>query len=290
MTVQQRHASGHLDVIKIGGNEDVDLAATCADVARLVRAGHRILIVHGGSAEATRLGEELGHPPRFVTSPSGHTSRLTDARTLDIFLMATALVNRRIVSALNAAGVSAVGLSGVDGALLRARRKQAIRIVEDGRVRIVRDDRTGRPESVNTQLLLQLLDAGHTPVIAPVGSDADSQPLNVDGDRAAALIAASLNARSLVLLTGAPGLLQDFPDESSLIPHLPAADIERGLEWAQGRMRKKVLGAQEALEGGVPTVIIAAAYGTEPVAASLAGGGTHIGAPLAVMDVQEVKE
>jgi len=269
-----------IQVIKIGGAEDIDVDAVCANVARLWQAGERFVLVHGGSAPATQLGEALGHPPRFVTSPSGHTSRLTDARTLEIFLMATAAFNRRIVTTLAALGVSALGLSGVDGGLLRAERKRAIRVVENGRTRVIRDDLTGKPISANGELLQQLLAAGHLPVVAPVGLSEEHQALNVDGDRAAAVIAGSVDARTLLLLTAVPGVMRAFPDESTVIEHVPAEGFDEVLELAEGRMKKKVLGAREALALGVQSAVIARAGGDAPVTSALAGRGTVFGAAL----------
>ena len=72
-------------VVKLGGTEGVDFSAICQDVVALLEQGHRIVLVHGGSAEANALGEAVGCPPRFVTSPSGFTSRYTDRKTLEIF-------------------------------------------------------------------------------------------------------------------------------------------------------------------------------------------------------------
>jgi acetylglutamate/LysW-gamma-L-alpha-aminoadipate kinase len=270
-----------MDVIKIGGAADVDVDAVCADVARIAATGRPLVVVHGGSADATRLGEELGHPPRFVTSPSGHTSRLTDRRTLEIYVMATAALNRRIVASLQAAGARAVGLSGLDGGLLRATRKDSIRVVEDGRVRIVRDDWTGRPVEVNRHLLETLVDASYLPVIAPLGLSERNEPLNVDGDRAAAMIAGRLRASVLALLTAVPGVLRAFPDESTLIRHVRRGALDEVLALAGGRMKKKVLGAREALDMGVRSVVIGASRGDAPVSAALAGAGTVFGAPLA---------
>lgn len=267
-----------MDVIKIGGAANVDVSATCRDVAALVGEGRKLVLVHGGSGDTNRLAEELGHPPRFVTSTSGHTSRLTDRRTLEIFIMATAALNRRIVAELQALGVNAVGLSGLDGRLLEAERKEAIRVVENGRVRMVRDDWTGKPNKVNTGLLRMLSDAGYLPVVAPVAISPAGEPLNIDGDRGAALIASSLGADTLALLTGVPGVLREFPDESTLISHIPRAELEAATQAVEGRMKKKLLGAQEALDAGVTRVVIAGSGGDAPVRSALLGGGTVIGA------------
>lgn len=272
-------SNGHLQtlVVKLGGTEGVDFAAICQDVVTLQREGWRMVLVHGGSAEANALGEALGHPPRFVTSPSGFTSRYTDRKTLEIFAAAVnGRVNTLLVEQLQALGINALGLSGLDGRLLVARRKETIRIIENGRQKILRDDYTGTIEAVNVALLRLLLKEGYVPVVAPLALSPQGEALNVDADRAAAMIAAALQAATLVLLTGAPGLLRAFPDESSLIPRLTLAEMERALGYAEGRMKKKVLGAQEALRGGVGRVIIADGRYSQPLLKALQGGGTWI--------------
>lgn len=264
-------------VIKLGGTEGVDFAAACEDIAALVSQGKQVVVVHGGSAEANALGEALGTPPRFVTSPSGFTSRYTDRPTLEIFAAAVnGKVNTLLVEQLQQNGVNAFGLSGLDGRLLQAKRKGSIRIVENGKRKILRGDYTGKIHTVNAALLETLLSAGYTPVVAPLAVSEKGEALNVDADRAAAMIAAALKAEALLLLTAAPGLLRNFPDESSLIAHLPAAQLETALDYAQGRMKKKVLGAQEALAGGAQQVIIADGRIAHPIAHALAGSGTRI--------------
>ncbi len=264
-------------VIKLGGTEGVDFAAACEDIAALVAAGERVVVVHGGSAEANALGEAVGIPPRFVTSPSGFTSRYTDRPTLEVFAAAVnGKVNTLLVEQLQRAGVNALGLSGLDGRLLQAKRKGSIRIVENGKRKILRGDYTGKIQAVNTALLEALLGAGYTPVIAPLAVSEQGEALNVDADRAAAMIAAALQAETLLLLTAAPGLLRAFPDESTLIRHLSAAQLESALDYAQGRMKKKVLGAQEALQGGAQRVIIADGRIAHPIRRALDGEGTVI--------------
>jgi len=162
-----------------------------------------------------------------VGGGAGYTSRYTDRVTLELFLMATAgKVNKLIVERLQRLGVNAIGLSGLDGRILQGQRKAVIRIVENGKQKILRDDWTGTVEQVNTDLLRLLLDAGLLPVIAPIAVSTIGEALNVDGDRAASAIAAALGADTLVLLTNVPGLLRVFPDESTLVRHIPRADVE----------------------------------------------------------------
>ncbi len=266
-----------ITVVKVGGTEGVDFYAICQDAAQAIAAGQRLVLVHGGSAEANALGEALGHPPRFITSPSGYTSRYTDRKTLEIFAMAVkGKVNTLLVEQLQALGVNALGLSGADGRLLQATRKDSIQSIENGKRKIIRDDYTGKIENVNAPLLQALLELGCTPVVAPMAISPAGEALNVDADRAAAMVAAALKAEALLLLTAVPGLMRKFPDESTLIASLSGAQLDQALEYAEGRMKKKVLGAQEALQGGVGRVIIADGRIPNPITAALAGRGTII--------------
>ncbi len=263
-------------VLKLGGAAGVDHGPALDDVAARLAQHERIVIVHGGSAETDRLGNAVGHPARTLHSPGGHASRHTDPRTLELFVMATALVNRRIVGALQARGIDAVGLSGLDGATLLGERKRAIRTVENGRVRIVRDDWSGRIREARSEFIEDILAAERVPVLAPLAMTERGEPLNVDGDRAAAAIAGALGAEALVLLTGVPGLMRSFPDAGTLIHGADFAEIESLLECAQGRMKRKIIAAREALEAGVDRVIIAASNVDAPLSAALAGNGTTI--------------
>jgi [amino group carrier protein]-L-2-aminoadipate 6-kinase len=128
-------------VVKIGGSQGVNLAAVCEDVAFLVNQGQKVIMVHGGSAETNDLSVQLGHPPRFLTTTTGFTSRYTNRPTLEIFAMVTAgKINTLLVELLQKMGVNALGLSGLDGRLMIAQRKEAIVVVENGRKQVIRDD------------------------------------------------------------------------------------------------------------------------------------------------------
>ncbi len=263
--------------VKVGGAAGIGYAELVRDVARLWRAGTRMVLVHGGSHETSELATQLGHPPRFVTSPSGYTSRYTDCATLDIFTLAVqGRVNAALVGQLQAAGVNAVGLSGMDGRVLGARRKSSVRVVEDGRVRILRDDHTGTVDSVNAGLLGLLLAEGYLPVLGPPAISAEGVPLNVDADRAAAAVAAALGAERLLILSNVPGLLARFPDESSLVKSVPIDRLDDFMALAEGRMRKKLLGAAEAVRSGVGSVVLGDARRPDPVSHALAGNGTLV--------------
>jgi [amino group carrier protein]-L-2-aminoadipate 6-kinase len=261
-------------VVKIGGGAGVATANIVTEIAQYVAQGQRVVLLHGGSDLTNTLSEQLGHAIRMITSPSGMTSRYTDAETLRIFAMAVAgQINTELVASLQQRGVNAIGLAGVDGRLLVARRKAVVRsVTPEGRVQILRDDYTGQIEEVNAALLQQLLDAGYTPVIAPLALSYEGERLNVDGDRAAAAVAAALHAESLVIMTNVRGLLADPQNPETIISTIPATALDEYMHYAKGRMRKKLLGAQEALQRGVTRVCI----GSESLCAVVNGSGTII--------------
>jgi acetylglutamate/LysW-gamma-L-alpha-aminoadipate kinase len=264
-------------VIKVGGSEGISLEAACEDVAELVHQGKELVLVHGGSGETNAISEKLGHPPRFVTSVSGYQSRRTDRETLSIFEMVyCGKINKAIVEMLQGHGVNALGLSGLDGRLLEGPRKSALRIVENGRRMVLRDDYTGIVQTVNAALLRLLLDNGYLPVVTPPAISHDHEAINVDGDRAAARIAAAMHADCLIILSNVPGLLRSFPDESTLISRINRASLDETNPHAKGRMRIKLLAASEALQSGVRRVVLADGRIEHPVQAALELRGTVI--------------
>lgn len=264
-------------VVKVGGSRGINMDFVCADVVALARENKQVVLMHGAGNEANELGEKLGYPAKHVTSPQGFTSRYTDRVTLEIYVMAACgKINTFLVEKLQKLGVNAVGLSGVDGRLLEGARKDAIRIVENGKQRILRDDYTGKVEKVNVDLLRSLLAGGYVPVIAPLAISHEGDAINIDGDRASAMVAGALGAEQLIILSNVPGLLEKFPDEASLIAHIDKNRVEQSIDFAEGRMKKKVLGASEALGLGVKQVVFADGRVEQPIHRALAGKGTVI--------------
>ena len=268
-------------IIKIGGGEGIALSPILTELSALIKSDPalRVVLVHGGSHETNVLSEKLGHPPRTITSPSGHTSRRTDRETLDIFTMVyCGRVNKSIVEHLQRQGVNAVGLSGIDGGLWRGTRKSAIRALEQGRTVIIRDDLSGSVDRVDADFLNLLLDSGRIPVLTPPAITDDGIAINVDADRAAARTAAALGADELLLLSNVGGVLRNPSDPTSLIPRVNAATLEEVRAAAAGRMKNKVLAAEEALTGiggaPVPRVVIGSANGENAIARARAGEGT----------------
>ncbi|GGK58630.1 acetylglutamate/acetylaminoadipate kinase [Haloarcula sebkhae] len=277
-------------VIKVGGARAVDPAGALADVASLVADGEQVVVVHGGSTKVDETLERLGVEPEYVETPSGVVGRFTDEITMEVFEMAFGHLNTQLVAGLQSEGVDAVGLTGVDGKLLYGPRKSAVRVVEDGKKKIRRGDHSGTIKQVNGDLLESLLDDGYTPVAAPPmagDDDGDVIPVNTDADRSAAAIAGELDAQ-LVLLTDVEGVYADPDDPSTLIESVETASDWDALEdAAEGFMGRKIMAAEEALDGGASEVVVADANAESPILSALDGGGTHVHASALEQDTDQ---
>ncbi|HEY4019183.1 MAG TPA: [LysW]-aminoadipate kinase [Pseudonocardiaceae bacterium] len=261
-------------VVKIGGRVAADPGAVLDDLAGLAGCGTPTVLVHGGGTAVDELCGSLGVGVRRYVSASGVISRATDPATLDAVLMALAgRVKPALVSGLQSRGVRAAGLTGLDAGTVCARRKTALRVRDGERVRVVRDDLTGRIVDVSVRLLTLLLADGVVPVLSPPALGEDG-PLNVDADRLAARVAAALGARCLVFLTDVPGVLRDPADPSSVLARLDAHSP--GELVATGGMRQKLLAGREALDAGVARLVIGSGLRADPVRSALAGAGTVV--------------
>jgi acetylglutamate/LysW-gamma-L-alpha-aminoadipate kinase len=260
-----------ISVLKLGGGAGIDQATVVHNLAGRIRAGETWILVHGASAAADALAAQLGYSVQTITGPNGHTSRYSDARMIEIYSAAAASVNQQLCARLMQLGVRSVGLAG-PGVIL-AQRKQAIRAIRDGRQVIIRDDYSGRITGVDSDLLRALLEAGYTPVIAPLALGEEGECLNVDGDRVAATVARTVNADALLILSNVPGLLRDINNPNSLITEFTLQELGRYESYAIGRMKTKLSAVQEA---NIARVILADSRLNSPIDAAFAGAGTHI--------------
>lgn len=245
----------NLLVVKIGGAEGVDIEAACDDLANVAQ-NNQLVVVHGVSAEMNRLCAERGAKVQTLTSPSGHSSRYTTPEIRDLYVEAATRTNAEIVELLRRRNIAAHGFTGGNVAL-QGSRKKAIRAVIKGRTRVIRDDHSGSIKHVDRERLLTSIIDGLVPVLPPMAlGDDDEGMLNVDGDRAAAAVAGALNAVTQVIVSNIDGLYRSFPDPNTIVRTVNQGEIVDALDWAQGRMKRKVLAAKEALDAGVEQVII----------------------------------
>ena len=198
-------------VVKYGGNAMINSKLqeqVMEDVVLLWLIGVKVVLVHGGGPEISKLMDRLGKEVSFVDG-----LRVTDAETMDIVQMVlTGKINKSLVTLLESRGGNAVGLSGVDGRLIEAKQK-------DPRLGFV-----GEITGVNIQPVLDLLEKGYIPVVSTVAAGADGSVYNINGDTAAAHIAGALGAIRLLLMTDIDGIRADKDDPATLIPELKRRD------------------------------------------------------------------
>ncbi len=263
-------------LIKAGGGKTINWDGICRDISYLI-SNDKIVLVHGASSCRDEIAEKLSIPVRTVVSPSGISSVYTDEKLLDVFLMAYAgLVNKKIVAMLQRYRVNAVGLSGVDGKLWLAKPKKDIMVKEEGRIKLLKDNLTGRVERVNTELLNILIEIDYLPVLCSPAISSEGEILNTDNDLAIAVMAEALKIKRMVILFENPGLLENPEDEKSLIRKIEKEKIEDYLRFAQGRMKKKLMGVKRAIEGGVEIIYLGDGRIENPVLTALDGKGTVI--------------
>ncbi|MBI2337553.1 MAG: [LysW]-aminoadipate kinase [Candidatus Levybacteria bacterium] len=263
-------------IVKIGGGKNINIDGICQDIAFLLEK-EQVVVVHGASETRDEIAQKLGIPTKTITSPSGVSSVYTDKAAIDVFLMVyCGLQNKKIVANLLKHNVNAIGLSGVDGKLWQAKRKDVVYAVEDGKTKIVRDNFTGRVEKVNADLLWLLLNNNYVPVLCPPAISLQNEIVNTDNDLAVAVLAGALKSDKVVSLFEAAGLLKNVHDEKSVIRKIKKGELEEYLQFAKGRMKKKILGAQKALANGVSAVYWGDGRVEHPVLKALKGKGTVI--------------
>jgi acetylglutamate kinase len=276
---------GRVFVVKAGGAVFGDPALTRAlieQIAILHTLGVRVVMVHGGGPQLTEVSEALGVPTRMVEG-----RRVTDERAIDATSMVlNGLINTRILAICRDLEIDAVGLSGVDAGLVRAHRRPPVKV--KGVAGLVDYGLVGDIDLVDTSVLLKHLDNGLMPVISPLSADERGQLLNINADTVAAALGAALGAEKLILCTGAPGILEDVADPSSIVSYTDLAGLKAMREAGQivDGMLPKVRAIEDAIKGGVRRVHVISYSAPDAILAEVftnEGTGT-----LIVADVKDV--
>src|SRR3989338_4023245 len=261
-------------IIKAGGGKYINWNYIAQDIATL---NEQTIIVHGANAAFKEISQKFGLSEKIIQSPSGNTSRYTDNQTMELLTMVySGLINKKIVSCLQKHGINAVGLSGADGKLWLGKKKDAILAKVGSKTKLITDSLTGKVESVNTKLISILTRGGFTPVITIPAITDSGELINVDNDRALAVMARDLKVRTLVILLEAPGFMEKLDDPSSKVSHIDIEDIDKFLEKSEGRMKKKLLGVTEAINAGVTNIYFGDGRIKNPVSQAMKGKGTTI--------------
>jgi acetylglutamate kinase len=227
-------------VIKIGGRSLEAPGAPEELAAEVASLSDEVLLVHGGGREVSDWCAKLGLASRFVEG-----LRVTDPETLEVAVAVLAgLANKRLVALLRDQGVDAIGLAALDAGIAEVRPHPDATVL--GLV--------GQITHLDPEFLSATLASGRTPVISSIGAFGGTL-LNLNADDVAAAVAAAVGARTLLLLSDAPGVALD----GRIVSSLSSADLDRVLDHPDVRdgMVAKLNAARTAFRGGVPRVRIA---------------------------------
>ena len=238
-----------LTIVKVGGavvEDEIQLTQLLKDFSAI--SGHKVLI-HGGGRRATQVAASLGIESKMVGG-----RRITDADMLNVVTMVYGgLVNKNLVARLQANGVNALGLTGADIDVIRSHKRPLKDGIDFGFV--------GDVDRADGQMLSRLIEAGITPVMAPLTHDGQGHILNTNADTIASETAKALAPFydvTLIYSFETKGVLSNPDDDNSVIPTISRADFERYKAdgTISGGMLPKIENALSAIDKGVNRVII----------------------------------
>ena len=238
-----------LTIVKVGGavvEDEAQLAQLLRDFSAI--EGRKVL-VHGGGRKATKMAERLGIETTMVNG-----RRVTDAAMLEVVTMVYGgLVNKNLVALLQANGVNAVGLTGADANVIQAHKRPVKDGIDYGYV--------GDVDTANGETLRSLIEAGITPVMAPLTHDMKGNILNTNADTIASETAKALAPFyevTLIFSFEKKGVLSNPDDDESVIPTINREDFERlkADGTVAGGMLPKLENAFNAIAAGVKAVNI----------------------------------
>ena len=236
--------TGKTLIVKFGGHAMGSPELTQAfaeDMVLLKHVGINPVIVHGGGPQIGRMLERLNIKSEFVDG-----QRVSDIVTVEVAEMVlSGAINKGLVQAINQAGANAVGISGKDAGLITAKK--------------LREDLgfAGEPVSVNPDIITALTsaDSSFIPVISPISGGDNGESYNVNADAAAGILASTLKASRLLLMTDIEGVMDK---DGNLLTNLSCEDAEALIDdgTAKGGMIPKLQTSIKALKSGVEAVVI----------------------------------
>lgn len=238
-----------LTIVKVGGavvEDEAQLSQLLKDFSSI--EGNKVL-VHGGGRRATQVAKSLGIETKMVEG-----RRITDADMLQVVTMVYGgLVNKNIVAKLQAVGVNALGLTGADIDVIHSHKRPLKNGIDYGFV--------GDVDRANGAMLKTLIEAGITPVMAPLTHDGNGNILNTNADTIASETAKALAPFfdvTLIYSFEKKGVLSNPDDDESVIPTITRDEFARlkaeGI--VAGGMIPKIENALAAIDAGVKKVNI----------------------------------
>lgn len=234
-------------VVKIGGSmmeDDSILQSVLDDIVLMKYVGIKVVLIHGGGKQITKLMEEKGIKVEFVDG-----LRITDKETIDIVKMVLiGDINTKIVSFLNKHGKIALGVSGNDASFIKCQKKyykKNGKEIDLGFVGEIRD--------IDSDFIINTLKNDYIPVVASLGADNNGNIYNINADTCACEIAISLRAKKMILLTDVNGIVRKVEGKPKLISKLSSRKCMEMLETGEisSGMIPKVMACINALKMGV---------------------------------------
>ena len=228
-------------VVKYGGSilDDDNISDSILDdIICLHNNGIRVVLVHGGGSEITRLMKAKGKSPKFVGG-----LRVTDKETVEIVDEALSSINLNLVKRIRSKGVKAKPLVSRETLTIKGKRKD----------KAAQGDFAGDVTSVDIKYINEALGNGSIPVVSPVGVDDEKGLYNINADLAAAEVAAAVSAEKFIMLTNVRGVMTKKGDEASLISTLHEKEAQRLIDEGviDSGMIPKVQAGILALDKGV---------------------------------------
>lgn len=220
----------------------------------LTLLGIKVVLVHGGGKQIENLALKLGVEWQTVAG-----RRITSQEMLEVVKLTLAgSVNTDLVTYLCKKGVKAVGLSALDGALLKAKKREIVYVhdPESAGQRALDYGYVGEIVGSDMSVINALLELQCVPVICPIAADEAGQVYNINADTVAARLASELKADKLCLLCAVDGLMHNPNDPATLISMLDLSQLEGLIESGTIKegMLPKVAACRQALLAGVPRV------------------------------------
>lgn len=227
-------------IIKIGGGQLINLKEIIADLKTLDK---KYLIVHGANYLRNSIAEKLGYRVKTIKSPSGNESIRSDSDLMDIFLMTYAgLRNKRLVELARQNNINAIGLSGIDGGLITGTKNKKIISQENNKLKVIKNDLSGKPSKINQELISLLLKNNYVPFVCPPILSEENIVLNTENDDIVSLFCSRITSFNTVIqFIEAPGILKDKNNPNTLIKNIKFNELDFiEKNHTAGRMKRKV--------------------------------------------------
>ncbi len=260
-------------ILKVGGGSQINFEEIILDLHSI---DEEVIVVLGANSTRSKLAELQNLNLETVTSVSGVSSVLTTPSVVDIIMQSYAgLQSQLFVEKCQQNGINAISLSGLDGGLIKGKKNKGIKVVINGKKKVIRD-LSGKPDTLNVDLLTTLIDKKFVPVITIPIMGENGEALNTENDDIVSLLQRELSAERVIHLIEAPGILQDPENEESMLTNISLIELEVLISTSAGRFKRKLLSLQTLIKQNCEQIYIGDGRVKNPIQKCLNGEFTKI--------------